>query len=62
MSAGSINLAKTAICTKTCGHCRQEIYEGIGCVDITAEPHFSMEKDLRELLELSYGAWTNFIR
>lgn len=30
MSAGSINLAETAICTLSCEHHRQEIYKGLG--------------------------------
>lgn len=40
MSAGSINLAETAICTLSCEHHRQEIYIGLGCVNISVEPHF----------------------
>ena len=43
MSAGSINMAETSICTMFCGHNKQEIYEGLGCVDITVEPHFVRE-------------------
>jgi dipeptidase E len=53
MSAGSINMAKTAICTLSCGHYKQEIYDGLGCVDISVEPHFAREKVTDELLELS---------
>ncbi|MBO4930718.1 MAG: Type 1 glutamine amidotransferase-like domain-containing protein [Clostridia bacterium] len=53
MSAGSINLAKTAICTLSCGHTEQTIYNGIGCVDISVEPHFVREKVADELIELS---------
>lgn len=53
MSAGSINLAKTAICTLSCGHYEQEIYDGLGCVDISVEPHFVRENLTDELIELS---------
>lgn len=53
MSAGSINMAKTAICTLSCGHHKQEIYSGLGCVDISVEPHFVREKVSEELLALS---------
>ena len=53
MSAGSINMAKTSICTLSCGHYKQEIYSGLGCVDISVEPHFVKEKVTDELLELS---------
>ncbi len=53
MSAGSINLSKTAICTLSCGHTEQKIYNGIGCVDISVEPHFIREKIADELIELS---------
>ncbi len=54
MSAGSINLAKTAIRSRFCGHARQAVYPGIGRVDLTVEPHFTLAKDPAELLELSY--------
>ncbi|BCN30828.1 Type 1 glutamine amidotransferase-like domain-containing protein [Anaeromicropila herbilytica] len=53
MSAGSINMAKTAICTISCGHTEQKIYEGIGVVDIFVEPHFNNSDVSDELLELS---------
>lgn len=53
MSAGSINMAETAICTLSCGHHKQEIYSGIGCVDVSVEPHFDRSKVSDELLELS---------
>ncbi len=53
MSAGSINMAKTAICTLTCGHNKQEIYEGLGLVDFSIEPHLDKENISTELLELS---------
>lgn len=53
MSAGAINLSQTSICTVTCGHCEQKIYQGLGCVDISVEPHFVAENVTEELLELS---------
>lgn len=53
MSAGSINLESTAICTLSCGHDKQLIYEGLGCVDISIEPHFIRSDVSDELLELS---------
>ncbi|MBE5960885.1 MAG: hypothetical protein E7256_05795 [Lachnospiraceae bacterium] len=53
MSAGSINMTKTAICTLTCGHDKQEIYEGLGLVDFSVEPHLDKENILEELLHLS---------
>lgn len=53
MSAGSINLAQTAICTVTCEHDKQEIYEALGCVNLSVEPHFNREAVTGELLELS---------
>lgn len=53
MSAGSINMAETTICTLSCGHREQEIYSGLGCVDISVEPHFNIDKVSDEILELS---------
>ena len=53
MSAGSINMAETTICTLSCGHRKQEIYRGLGCVDVSVEPHFDINKVSYELLELS---------
>lgn len=66
MSAGAINLSKTAICTLSCGHCEQKIYQGLSCVDISVEPHFVVEKISKELLQLSenydlYGLCDNSI-
>ena len=52
MSAGSINMAKTSICTLSCGHYKQEIYDGLGCVDISVEPHFVRNKVFDELMEV----------
>ncbi len=53
MSAGSINMAKTAICTLSCGHYKQEVYDGLGCVDISVEPHFNRSTTPDELIDLS---------
>lgn len=53
MSAGSINMAKTSICTLSCGHYKQEIYDGLACVDISVEPHFVRSEVSEELMELS---------
>ena len=66
MSAGSINLASTAICTLSCGHDKQLIYEGLGCVDISVEAHFIRSEVSGEILELSqkyviYGLCDNSI-
>lgn len=53
MSAGSINLAETAICTVSCNHYKQQIYKGLDCVKISVEPHFVRDRVSSELLELS---------
>lgn len=54
MSAGSINLADTAICTQSCGHDEQMIYPGLGCVHLSVEPHFVRNEVSHEVLELSH--------
>lgn len=53
MSAGSIDLGKTAICTLTCRHNELEIYNALGCVDISVEPHFDHQNVTDELMQLS---------
>lgn len=53
MSAGTLNLTRTAVCTLNCGHFKQEIYEALGCVDISVEPHFVRSEVSDEVLELS---------
>lgn len=53
MSAGSINMAKTSICTMSLRHYEQKIYEGLGWVDISVEPHFVRNNLSDELMELS---------
>jgi peptidase E len=53
LSAGAINMGKTSILTKTCGHDKQEVYNGIGLVDLSVEPHFSPSEFNDELKQLS---------
>lgn len=53
ISAGAINMAKTAICTLTCRHRKQEVYQGLGLVDYSVEPHFDPVNISSELLSLS---------
>lgn len=53
MSAGAINMAKTAVCTLTCEHNQLEIYEGLGLVEFSVEPHFDKNNVTEELLVLS---------
>lgn len=53
MSAGSINMTKTAVCTLTCEHDKQEIYEALGLVEFSVEPHFDKNNITDELLVLS---------
>lgn len=53
MSAGSINMTKTAVCTLTCGHDELEIHEALGLVEFSVEPHFDKDNITEELLMLS---------
>lgn len=53
MSAGSINMTKTAICTVTCEHDELKIYEALGLVEFSVEPHFDKDNVSEELLVLS---------
>lgn len=53
MSAGAINMCKKAICTLTCEHEEQKIYDGIGLVEFSVEPHFNKENITEELLLIS---------
>jgi peptidase E len=53
MSAGSINMAKTAVCTLTCEHEELEIYEALGLVEFSVEPHLDKDNITEELLKLS---------
>lgn len=47
-------MTKTSILTRTCDHEKQEIYKGIGLVDISVEPHFTPNNFNDELIQLSY--------
>jgi dipeptidase E len=53
MSAGSINMAKTAICVPYRDHPDVEVYEGIGLVDISVEPHFGNRSFLNEMMYIT---------
>ena len=53
MSAGSINMAKTAVCTRTCEHGKLKVYEALGLVDFSVEPHLDKNHISEEILELS---------
>ena len=53
MSAGSINMAKTSVCTLTCEHYKLEIYEALGLVEFSIEPHLDKDNITDELLVLS---------
>lgn len=53
MSAGSINMTKTAVCTLTCEHDKLRIYEALGLVEFSIEPHFDKDNLTEELLVLS---------
>lgn len=53
MSAGSINMAKIAVCTLTCEHSELVIYEALGLVDFSVEPHLDKSNITEELLSLS---------
>lgn len=49
LSAGSINMCKKAICTKDEEFEESNIYDGMGLVDFSIEPHFNMNNS--EILE-----------
>ena len=53
MSAGSINMTKTAVCTLTCEHNELKIYEALGLVEFSVEPHLDKVNVSEELLVLS---------
>lgn len=53
MSAGSINMTQTAVCTLTCEHNELKIYEALGLVEFSVEPHFDKDNITEELLVLS---------
>ena len=49
ISAGAINMGKTSLCTKATETEKTLLYDGIGLVDFTIEPHF--DPDNRDLIE-----------
>jgi dipeptidase E len=53
MSAGAINMGKVAVCSCTCGHTVQEVYQGLELVDISVEPHLNENGVTDEILQLS---------
>lgn len=53
MSAGAINMGKKAVCTVTCGHDELEIYEALGLVEFSVEPHFDIDNMTEELIGVS---------
>ena len=55
MSAGAINMCKTAICTTGSGHNKSKVYSALGLVDISITPHYINNTPLDELEPLSIG-------
>ncbi len=53
MSAGSINMLKTAICAVASGHDQLSIYEALGIVDFSVIPHFNKNNISDELITIS---------
>ena len=53
MSAGSINMAKTAIYIPYREQPKLEIYQAIGLVDISIEPHYGSRSLLNEMLHIT---------
>jgi dipeptidase E len=53
MSAGSINMTKMAVCTLTCEHDELKVYEALGLVEFSVEPHFDKDNITKELLMIS---------
>lgn len=59
LSAGSINMCKNAICTKDEDFEKSEMYQGMGLVDFSIEPHFNIN-NLEVLDDLKkYSKHTN---
>ena len=46
-------MTKTAVCTLTCEHDKLEIYEALGLVEFSVEPHLDKDNITDELLVLS---------
>ncbi len=67
MSAGTLNMAKTTVLyDPPYGQTTAVIYDGIGCVDITADPHFEPDNVSEDILAASehhviYGLCDNGI-
>ncbi len=53
ISAGAINMSKTAICTVASGHDQCAIYEALGIVDFSVTPHFNKDNIPDELIVIS---------
>lgn len=55
LSAGSINMCKNAICTKDEDFDKSNLYQGMGLVNFSIEPHFDCSKTdiLKDLKEFS---------
>ncbi len=53
MSAGSINMSKTAICAIASQHDQLSIYEALGIVDFSVTPHFNKNNISDELITVS---------
>lgn len=53
MSAGSINMTKTAVCTLACEHDELKIYEALGLVEFSVIPHFDKNNISERLLVFS---------
>ena len=53
MSAGTLNLAKTVVCSTSFENDEQITYTGIGAVDITVKSHFDENVDLEKLKKVS---------
>ena len=46
-------MGKMAVCTLTCEHNELKIYEALGLVDLSVEPHFDKTNITEELLVIS---------
>ncbi len=53
MSAGAINMSKTAVCTNANGHNYLSTYQALGIVDFSVEPHFNKDNVSEELITIS---------
>jgi peptidase E len=53
MSAGAINMAKTAVCRPYVSHKDVKVYPGIGLVDISVAPHYGSANFFYEMLSVT---------